>query len=214
MVLCLESEVNGLIIQCVQCDQRKPACMKCESSRKECPGYRDLNDVLFVDENCRIVRKSRQIERNDSYRVVDMHDFSTWRVVSPKLDGIGTSPPYESIRYALSPSIHEQGAQFFFANYNDRYSEPPFARDYNAWLSRSYLENRPDNVLRLVIEAIGMSGLSNVFMAPEVAIKSRETYDKALRAMKEVLNDTEKAVSDPTFLAVILFGLYEVSEIS
>lgn len=110
--------------------------------------------------------------------------------------------------------ISRRGAQFFFANYNDRYSEPPFARDYNAWLSRSYLENRPDNVLRLVIEAIGMSGLSNVFMAPEVAIKSRETYDKALRAMKEVLNDTEKAVSDPTFLAVILFGLYEVSEIS
>lgn len=117
------------------------------------------------------------------------------------------SVPCEHIPLAL-PASQRTWANFFFTKYT--FLEPPFSKDNIGWLARSYLEDVANPVLRLVIEAIGMSGISNVFHAPNVASKARKQYCTAMAAMKQSLDDPIQAVADTTFMAVMLFGLFEV----
>lgn len=162
--------------------------MKCQKSKTQCPGYRNLHEVVFRDESERIVRKARQIKQSKP-------------TLAPSL-------PSSSIPHPLSQPIKELGANFFFKKYT--LNEPPFTNDYNDWILRSYLEDDSNHVLRAVINAVGMSGMSNVFHAPHVAVQSKKQYCEALAALKVTLNDPVQAIADTTLLAVILFGLYEV----
>jgi hypothetical protein len=115
-----------------------------------------------------------------------------------------------SISNSLGQPIGELGANFFFAKYT--FEEPPYSSDYHNWLTRSYLDEGPGDVLRPALEAVGMAGIANVFHTPRVASKSKQRYCDALVAMQQALNDPVQAVADTTFLAVILLGLFEVRQ--
>jgi hypothetical protein len=190
--------------------------LKCEKSDTQCPGYRNLAEVLFRDESERITRKARQIEQSNSVLIQET-------VATCPKPPQSSAPTSESkcltssfgpisIPCPLSQPINELGANFFFAKYT--FNEPPFFSDYHDWLTQSYFEDGPNHVLRAVIEAVGMAGISNVFHAPHVASKSKEQHCEALAAMKQVLNDPVQAIADTTFMAVILFGLFEVLQVS
>jgi hypothetical protein len=110
----------------------------------------------------------------------------------------------------LSWPTHVLGANYFFAAY--AFDRPLSANDFHDWLVQSYLESGPENVLRAAIEAVGMAGMSNVFNAPTATSRSKERYCMALKSMKKALDDPAEAIADTTFMAVILFGLYEVRQ--
>ena len=59
-----------------------------------------------------------------------------------------------------------------------------------------------------------MAGISNVFHAPEIALKSKEQYCKTLAAIKRALSDPVEAISDTMFMSVMLLGMFEVPELS
>ena len=176
---------------CCQCDQRKPGCLRCEKSNTQCPGYRNLNEVVFRDETRRIVQRVRQSQQSNS-----------------GLPRCTVSEPPQTISYPVSQPATELGVNFFFAKYI--FKEPPFYSDHCAWLTQSYIEPRSQNVLRAAIEAVGMAGLSNAFHAPHVESASREKYRQALIALQQALNDRGQALADTTLMAVILLGLFEV----
>lgn len=118
--------------------------------------------------------------------------------------------PFTSMSYALSQPINELGAHFFFANYTC--DEPPLSEAYHSWLTKTYFEDRPNHALRAAIEAAGMAGISNKFYAPHVAFKSKGQYGRALAATKQALSDPVESVADTTLIAVILLGLFEVTQ--
>jgi hypothetical protein len=187
--------------------------LKCEKSDTQCPGYRNLDEVLFRDESERIIRKARQIEQSNS--VLIQETITTCprppqsSAPTSESKSLASSFGPISISYPLSQPINELGANFFFAKYT--FNEPAFSSDYHDWLTQSYFEDGPNHVLRAAIEAVGMAGISNVFHAPHVASKSKEQHCEALAAMKQALNDPVQAIADTTFMAVILLGLFEVT---
>ncbi|KAH7176826.1 hypothetical protein EDB81DRAFT_50387 [Dactylonectria macrodidyma] len=221
----------------VKCDQRKPACLKCEKSKVECPGYRDLDNVLFRDESERIIRKVRQLDQPQSgsvnYITPGSSSHSTnhstknrcsqaqpglaQEIISepssqPENDGLvlrRSSPAsYSSALYIcgpLSQPVNKLGVSFFFAKYT--FNEAPFGGEYHDWLAQSYSED--GSVLHAAIDAVGMSGVSNVSYAPRVASRSKERYAKAIAAVNTALRDPVQVVADSTLMAVILLGLYE-----
>jgi hypothetical protein len=180
----------------------------------QCPGYRNLDEVLFRDESDRIIRKARQIEQSNSILIQE----TVTTCPRPPQIGASTSESKSlrssfgpiSMSYPLSQPINELGANFFFTKY--AFDEPPFSSDYHDWLAQSYFEDGPNHGLRAVIEAVGMAGISNVFHAPHVASKSKEQYCMALAAMKQASNDPVQAIADTTLMAVILLGLFEVPQ--
>lgn len=196
-----------------QCDQRKPGCLKCETSRKECPGYRDLHQVLFRDESERVRQKAHQRHRGQdsspAYATTtsiscDDGDLGRAFPIPPSAFGL----PVSKVSYGLSQPLVELGLNFFFTRYT--FDQPPFSQDYSQWLKWSCSGYTPNNSLRAAIEAVGMAALANVFHAPNAASRSKKQYSKALMATKRALNDPLLALADETMMAIILLGQYEV----
>ncbi|KAH8680288.1 hypothetical protein BGZ61DRAFT_456511 [Ilyonectria robusta] len=191
----------------VKCDQRKPACLKCQKSKIQCPGYRDLDQVLFRNESERIIRKARQLDQPQPALGQEVIATSS----HPPKNGLATAceaPPTSlplGISYPPSQPVNNLGASFFFTKYT--FNEVPFCGDYHDWLTQSYFND--GSVLQAAIEAVGMAGISNVSYAPYVASKAKEQYCKAVTAVNLALGDPVQAAADSTLMAVILLGLFE-----
>lgn len=162
--------------------------------------------MLFRDDSQRTIRKARQLEQQWETPWVEQYVSlitPVWESESPT-----TSASLPVARSLSLPLLH-CGASFFFAKYS--LNERPFSDIYNEWLTRSYLNAGDDHALRLVIEAVGTAAISNITHAPDVAATSRRHYGKALIAVKRALDDPVEAVSDATFMTIILLTMFEVS---
>lgn len=188
--------------------------MKCEKSDVQCPGYRNLDDVLFRDESARIIRNARRLDQSQVISVQQTLVVSPQRSTSNKLTSTSTPPIPYHLPLSISPPplqpISELGASFFFTKYT--FNEPPFCTEYHDWLIQSYSED--GHILRAAIEAVGMAGISNVSDAPDAACKSKSQCGRALAGLNQALNDPTQALADTTLMAVILLGLYEVDQVS
>jgi hypothetical protein len=187
--------------------------LRCEKSVTPCPGYRDLSEALFRDQSEKVARKAHHVEQAQPiFRSKNpVHTFPKVQKCSKSRFDLNATPPSEyspNISHSLSQTISELGANFFFAKYT--FKEHPYSSDYHDWLTRSYLDEGPKDVLRAALEAVGMAGIANVYHTPSVASKSKQRYCEALIAMQQALNDPVQAIADTTFLAVILLGLFEV----
>ncbi|KAK3954110.1 hypothetical protein QBC32DRAFT_96716 [Pseudoneurospora amorphoporcata] len=47
----------------IRCDQRAPGCGQCEKRKEECPGYRNIVDLMFRDESDHVREKARRRRR-------------------------------------------------------------------------------------------------------------------------------------------------------
>lgn len=205
-----------------QCDQRKPGCIRCEKSKTQCPGYRDLTQAMFRDDSDRTIRRvTRQTKLPGAagppetpVSSIDYQEPGLSFHESPSLaSSLSPSPtpslpPFE-IPYPLTLPITDLAASFFFTKYT--FSEPPFSSDYHDWLARSYFADGPNHVLRAAIEAVGMAGISNISYAPRVASKAKQKYCGALSIIKQALDDPVEAKEDTILMAVILLTLFEAS---
>ncbi|PNY28440.1 Uncharacterized protein TCAP_01636 [Tolypocladium capitatum] len=43
----------------IRCDQRMPTCGQCEKRQQECPGYRNMVDLMFRDESHHVIKKAK-----------------------------------------------------------------------------------------------------------------------------------------------------------
>lgn len=196
-----------------QCDQRKPGCLKCETSRNHCPGYRDLHQVLFRDESERVRQKAHQRHRTQVNPTPGTSKLTSLpaRDLVEAFDTQSSTSAFLSSNtsYGLSHPLGELGINFFFTRYT--FNQQPFSHDYSQWLAQSCFGHAPNHALRAAIEAVGTAALANVFHAPSAASKSNKQYSLALLATTKALNDPVQALADETMMAIILLGLYEVS---
>ncbi|KAL3458260.1 Alpha/Beta hydrolase protein [Aspergillus heterothallicus] len=169
----------------IKCDERKPSCLRCESSNRSCPGYRDLNAISFRDESLRVVRRCARRR------------------------GASVSTGERKISCNPSQPIEDLAAGFFFSKYNI-YNGPYFSSISRDWLCEVYVMDPTCDLLRTAIEAIGMAGLSNTSYAPHLSVQAQDRYGKALAALDGALQDPCAATRDTTLMAVILLGLFEV----
>ncbi|GJC95509.1 C6 finger domain-containing protein [Colletotrichum higginsianum IMI 349063] len=42
----------------IRCDQKEPGCGQCEKRQQECPGYRNIVDLMFRDESSHVIKKA------------------------------------------------------------------------------------------------------------------------------------------------------------
>ncbi|KXL41507.1 hypothetical protein M433DRAFT_384154 [Acidomyces richmondensis BFW] len=199
----------------VKCDQARPTCQRCERSGLNCPGYRNLNAIIFRDETKRIIG---QVSRQQGWHSTSNDDClrsgassnPVSSLTSPFMARSAISSPiplHDIPSRPLSQCIQDLAVNFFFNKYT--YSEPQFFSDYRDWLSECY-QDQVNDVLRAALEAVGLAGLSNVSAGAEVlARQSRKKYCRALVCMRDTLNDPIRAVADTTLMTVMLLILFE-----
>ncbi|KAB5522947.1 hypothetical protein GE09DRAFT_1154699 [Coniochaeta sp. 2T2.1] len=179
----------------VRCDQRKPTCLKCEKVKTQCPGYRNLNDVLFRDESAKVARRARQFDQDPLLLPCRLSSSTSLSV---------PSSPINSIPQPVSQPLDEHASTFFFTKYYSCDGDGS-----HQWLANAYPILPEDNALRAVIRAAGMAGISNTYHAPFLAARSKQQYGLALEALKKLLSDPKEAVRDEALMTVGLFGLFE-----
>lgn len=55
----------------VQCDQREPGCGQCEKRQQQCPGYRNLVDLMFRDESSHVIKKAKAKARRKGHLIIE-----------------------------------------------------------------------------------------------------------------------------------------------
>ncbi|KAF2113508.1 hypothetical protein BDV96DRAFT_688501 [Lophiotrema nucula] len=192
----------------IKCDQQKPGCIRCKKAKTDCPGYRDLSNVIFRDESKRIIRKARKAQNTVPVKEILSPAFvdsiTVWDLTSPSTS---STPLPSSISPSLCQSLNEIAAHFFFARYTC--DQPPLSRGYQAWLLETYCNAPLNHALRTAIEATGMAGISNVCYAPEIAAQSKALYGRALAATNRSLEDPLEMAADETLITVIFLALFE-----
>lgn len=116
-----------------------------------------------------------------------------------------TAPP---TRRTLSPSIQDQAAAFFFANYV--LSDPPFSNTYLRWLSRLHAEESSGDIVNAAVEAVGLAGMANIYRAPGLQIEAKRRYGRALARINRALRDPVEVTADSTLVGILTLGLFEV----
>lgn len=74
------------------------------------------------------------------------------------------------------------------------------------------LINDPYNVAVIsALNAVGLAALSNIRSSPQMMLKARREYTKALSETNKGLADIATSDRDDILAAVVLLGMYEVS---
>lgn len=173
--------------------------MRCEKSKTRCPGYRDLNNLVFRNESKRVIERACIAHGLSSGSHVHAIPLSGSGQI---FDLISHSP------YRPAQSIDEVAANFYFTNYT--YDEPSLAKNYHKWLVAAYHQANAEPALKAAIEAAGMAGISNIHQDAAMAAKSKEKYCHALAAVAQALRNPTESSMDTTLMTILVFGIYEV----
>ncbi|KAF9875645.1 hypothetical protein CkaCkLH20_07026 [Colletotrichum karsti] len=76
----------------VRCDQREPGCGQCEKRQQECPGYRNLVDLMFRDESSHVIKKAAKTRARGRAKNA-MASSSTVDAPEPGVDAPSTTGP-------------------------------------------------------------------------------------------------------------------------
>ncbi|KAK2002166.1 hypothetical protein LX36DRAFT_652534 [Colletotrichum falcatum] len=61
----------------IRCDQKEPSCGQCEKRQQQCPGYRNLVDLMFRDESSHVIKKAARTKARG--RLKNVHASGTIR---------------------------------------------------------------------------------------------------------------------------------------
>lgn len=111
----------------------------------------------------------------------------------------------------LSVPLEYEATCYFFHNFvcddpSSRYSTNAYAQ----MMPTLYRQDSSFGVLPKIVDAIGLASLSNVNNSPELMAAAGRKYAGVLRAINASIQDSTKATTDQTLIAVILLGLFEV----
>lgn len=171
-----------------------------------CPGYRDLNDVLFRDESPRIIKSVHGLDGSQQRNIVSkLQQVSIAAAKSSDAESTSCSKPYPELSPALHQPLEEVAATFFFSKYG--FDLPPFYKGYDEWLSQTYFGG--NSILRPVVESVGMAALANTTSTPSMMERAQLRYQEGIARVKEALNDPVEGMTDEAFMSVILLAFFE-----
>lgn len=165
-------------------------------ARVDCPGYRDLVDLGFRDQSEEVIRKSQRLTRKRT--VPDVASTA-----ASALDEGGAPSPRRIPAYP----VQELAKGYIFSNYmagGPRGGHMPYLVP---------LINDPRNsAVNAALNAVGLAALSNIRLAPQMMLKARREYTTALSQTNRALKDSVMSKRDDILAAVLLLGMFEVSE--
>jgi hypothetical protein len=107
---------------------------------------------------------------------------------------------------------HEfEAVPFFFRNFVSLPQQADSMRGYLELLVPLYNNARPSSALHLATNAVALAASGTYPGRQNLLQEAATAYGKALRKLKEDLQDPAVAQSNENVLATLLFSLYEVS---
>lgn len=187
-----------------QCDETRPACLKCIKSKRTCPGYAEGLDLVLRDQthSAKARAERHQKARNKS------------RNQSPESSSGSTSPQPLTIYAPLAECQETYAHTFFISAY---VLAPRDTRTDHGFLELlPFLFDRPPSSSVLNISLSVVAHCYFQAWQPDVRnvdhIIVQRLYSKALKALQRALQDPRQCTSDETLMAVCLLSFYEVRD--
>ena len=202
----------------IQCDQVTPFCSQCRRARRQCPGYRDEQTLVFRDETKKVVTKAQPTKARKHSNVTSPVPPVESLTSASSSPGRTPAPPEPSIAEILdvprqlSLSLEEKANCYFFHNFVSK--DIAYPTGNLSYLPIIYGQEFSESVLSEIVTAIGMAGIANLQNSPDAMIAARQKQVAVLRDVNVAIQDPENAKTDRTLMAVLLLGLFEVNFLS
>lgn len=191
----------------LKCDLATPACSQCLRAGKVCEGYRHSVDFLFRDQNRAV---AATVQGSTHKPTQGRHTPLKW---TKQVSAAKPSQLCQSQGFLTPPppaSAEDQAACFFFDRYVTRQvSEQP--QCLHAYLPGLYSVEAKHHMLKNIVTAIGLTGISHQKNDPKMLLAADASYYSAVRQTNKALRSSVTATSDQTLISVLLLGLYEAS---
>ena len=206
----------------IQCDRATPSCSQCLRAHRVCPGYRSQLDLMFRNESDAVkvkAVKSKEAPRSKSKSPVeDSAQKSTTGVEGLDVLARGSeiteypNTPLSNTdvfirsmlpNYSMFPTLEERSVAFFGA------LAPTWFRAFDlveTLCGTAVIEEH----LQASILAVGLAGFSNAMHAPEIMVRARRDYVKALQLTNQALRSPLAAKKDSTLFSVMVLSIYEM----
>ncbi|KAJ2972527.1 hypothetical protein NQ176_g7102 [Zarea fungicola] len=190
----------------IKCDEAKPACNRCARSRRVCPGYQDVFDLVFRDETGATERRARKANKGTVKRVIEFpYSISAAKKQMDFTDSIiqldQPQPPAQSLDQCV--------AYTFVSNFVLKPSGGTDDGHFELTLPLAEMGNSSPH-FKLAFEACVLSYLSNG--VEKATLQDRDalaTYVQALSTTNQAIQDCDASEQDATIAAVLLLGLFE-----
>lgn len=211
-----------------RCDKLPEGCTQCKRAKRVCPGYRQPGDVIFHNENEKVVRKAKaKAAKTKAKRDAEDRAWTSPGALTPDEDEeflIGGSFYDEAINRSMDsvppqsrailceasllPRAEDVADGFFIQGYASRIpgESGPGRFDY---LADKYNEYSLDAGLRSSIRAVGFASAANTMQSGAMLDKARYHYMQAVRWTNRALASNEIAKKDTTLLSILVLGIFE-----
>ncbi|KAI0468988.1 hypothetical protein F4859DRAFT_193075 [Xylaria cf. heliscus] len=184
----------------VKCDEAKPHCGRCMKAGRVCPGYRDVNQVVFRPINTEMTPKAKSSCLLRTWAAHGSPDHSNAVVVGsvsfvPRL----LTQPTE--RWEMKATAH-----FLY-----HYSLAPTkgSPGYLAFLPDLLCKKSGSGYLKSGVLAAGYASLANITGLGHLERTARKHYGETLRSVSIALRNPAEASSDAALTTIVLLQMYE-----
>ncbi|CZS89868.1 uncharacterized protein RAG0_01103 [Rhynchosporium agropyri] len=213
----------------IKCDEGKPGCMRCQKSKRICPGYRDAVELKLRDDNKSSKKKlnKRSPEHSDTNGIIIYNsDGFSGNLPSTTLShsrhsslsslassSNGYTTDYVHIHHTftaghLTTPLAQQASCYFLANFV-LVPEQGSVRGHLDFVLPLLKQRDPPQSLVLAFSAVTLAALGSRPNSKVLLPTADLWYLKALKEIKLVLQDPKAASTDSTLAAVMLMAAFE-----
>ncbi|KUJ15368.1 uncharacterized protein LY89DRAFT_588204 [Mollisia scopiformis] len=218
----------------IKCDEGKPSCMRCQKSKRVCPGYRDAFELKLRDESKSTKKKlNRRINQEQSDpnslvynaelyhgpNVASGHGASHSRSssISSSSSQLSSSRNRSIVPYPhkhnviatnMTSPIQQQAACYFLSNFV-LVPESGTMRGYLDFVLPLMKQKAPQTALAYAFSAVSLAALGTRPNSKGLASTADVWYLKALKEINVALKDPKVASSEATLASVMLMASFE-----
>ncbi|EUC29636.1 hypothetical protein COCCADRAFT_105996 [Bipolaris zeicola 26-R-13] len=187
-----------------RCDKKQPACGQCIKAGRECSGYRNMVDLMFLDESSRVVTQNRGRISPRKMPVEDNH-ANEMLVQRPKKQELPESP-FRLAGFVMYQPLDDLGVNFFMNNFIVDDPNMSLIHYLPSYYARSGFSGP---ALRQMCAAVGLVSLANKSHRKDMLSVATNNYATAIRVINAALLCPRKAAQDSILASIFMAAMFE-----
>lgn len=190
-----------------RCDAARPSCGQCRRLGRKCSGYRNLDDLRFLNQTSTVKAKHASSVKSSS-----SDDWSAPTTPpSPVSSEESTSPSSLAVSRPIivNPFSWDLGAHTVFFRQYVHAATGPSKTEMN-WVIPIFGQAKSSGPLSDIVAALGLVALVGAGSDPSIRRLAAQKYSSSLKKTHLALRDDVEAKSDETMATIILLALHEV----
>ena len=177
-----------------------PCCSSCIRAGVRCPGYRNLLDLSFRDENALAAARAHR-------KVAGKKQQLTKRSAPQPGVRQNTKVVVTAVPPCIAYSVKETARCYLVSNYMQSSSQRNGELSYLLPLVET---GHRHSAIDAALNAVAMAAWANIRLSPKAMLKAQSEYTIALAETNKALRSTEGCKKDETLALVVLLSIYEV----